>query len=106
LNIPILGLCYGHQLIAYLAHGKVKIGKKREYGVAYVTLDKPVGVLKSLNQREKVWMSHGDMVFELPEEYEILAYTDSCPIVAYRHKKRHIYGLQWHPEVIHTDNGM
>ncbi len=105
LNIPILGLCYGHQLIAYLSHGKVNRGKKREYGITYVTLDKPVGVLKNLNQREKVWMSHEDMVFELPEEYEILAHSDSCPIAAYRHKKRQIYGLQWHPEVIHTDNG-
>ncbi len=105
LNIPILGLCYGHQLIIYLSNGKVKLGKKQEYGVTYITVDKPVGILKNLNQKEKVWMSHGDIVFELPDEYEILAHTNSCPIAAYRHKKRSIYGLQWHPEVIHTDNG-
>jgi GMP synthase (glutamine-hydrolysing) len=58
LNIPILGLCYGHQLIIYLSNGKVKVGKKQEYGVTYITVDKPVGVLKNLNQKEKVWMSH------------------------------------------------
>jgi len=106
LAIPALGLCYGHQLIAYLSNGNVKIGNKREYGVTYVTVDKPVGVLKNLNQREKVWMSQGDTVYELPEEYEGLAHTNSCPIAAYRHKKKPIYGLQWHPEVVHTENGM
>jgi len=103
---PILGLCYGHQLIAYLSNGKVEPGSKREYGTAHVTVDKPVGVLKELDRREKVWMSHGDTVYELPEDYEMLAFTESCPIAAYRHKTKPIYGLQWHPEVVHTENGM
>lgn len=103
---PILGLCYGHQLIAYFSNGKVEPGSKREYGTAHVTVDKPVGVLKELDRREKVWMSHGDTVYELPEDYEMLAFTESCPIAAYRHKTKPIYGLQWHPEVVHTENGM
>ena len=106
MGIPILGLCYGHQLIAYFSDGKVEPGSKREYGIAHVSVDKPVGVLKELGRKEKVWMSHGDTVYELPEDYEMLAFTESCPIAAYRHKTKQIYGLQWHPEVVHTENGM
>ena len=106
MGIPVLGLCYGHQQIAYFANGKVEPGAKKEYGIAYVTVDKPVGVLRNLDQKQKVWMSHGDTVYELPEDYEMLAFTGSCPIAAFRHKTRQIYGLQWHPEVIHTENGM
>lgn len=106
MGIPILGLCYGHQLIAYFSNGKVELGSKREYGTAHVIVDKPLGVLKGLGRKEKVWMSHGDTVYELPEDYEMLAFTESCPIAAYRHKTKQIYGLQWHPEVVHTENGM
>jgi GMP synthase (glutamine-hydrolysing) len=106
LGIPVMGLCYGHQLIAYFSDGKVEPGTKKEYGIAHVTVDKPVGVLKGLSRKEKVWMSHGDTVYELPEDYETLAFTESCPIAAYRHKTRQIYGLQWHPEVVHTEKGM
>jgi GMP synthase (glutamine-hydrolysing) len=84
----------------------VEPGTKKEYGIAHVSVDKPVGVLKGLGKKEKVWMSHGDTVYELPEDYEMLAYTESCPVAAYRHKTRQIYGLQWHPEVVHTENGM
>lgn len=106
LGIPVLGLCYGHQLIAHIAGGMVGAGKRREYGLTYVTVDRPVGVLKGLGPRERVWMSHGDTVYELPDEYETLAHTENCPIAAFRHKKRPLYGLQWHPEVVHTINGM
>jgi GMP synthase (glutamine-hydrolysing) len=106
LGIPVLGLCYGHQLIAYISKGKVELGTKREYGIAHIIVDKPVGVLKGLNREEKVWMSHGDTVSSLPEDFEVLAYTESCPIAAFRPKERRIYGLQWHPEVVHTKNGM
>jgi GMP synthase (glutamine-hydrolysing) len=106
LNVPVLGLCYGHQLIAQIAGGKVEPAKHREYGIAYVTIDKPIGVLKRLDRKEKVWMSHGDTVFSLPAEYEVLAHTENCPVAAFRHKKKPIYGLQWHPEVVHTEKGM
>ena len=105
LDLPILGLCYGHQLIAQMVGGKVKPAEQREYGIAYVTIDKPAGVLKSLNKKEKVWMSHGDTVFTMPAEFEVLAHTENCPVAAFRHKQKPIYGLQWHPEVIHTENG-
>lgn len=106
LNVPVLGLCYGHQLIAYFSRGKVEPARKREFGVTYAAVDKPLGVLKGLNRTEKVWMSHGDTVYTLPNEYEILAHTENCPVAAFRHKEKPIYGLQWHPEVVHTTNGM
>ena len=105
-NLPILGLCYGHQLLAQLSNGKVEPAACKEYGTAQVSIDKPVGVLEGLNEVEKVWMSHGDTVFALPQEFEALAHTENCPVAAFRHKQKPIYGLQWHPEVIHTENGM
>jgi len=106
LNVPVLGLCYGHQLIAHFSGGKVEPARKREYGVTHAVVDKPLGVLKDLGKREKVWMSHGDTVYALPNEYEVLAHTENCPVAAFRHREKPIYGLQWHPEVVHTANGM
>jgi len=106
LKIPILGLCYGHQLIAHFFGGKIKPALKKEYGIAFVNIKKPVGVLKGLGNKEKVWMSHSDLVWKLPKKFEILASTENCEIAAFKHKEKPIYGLQWHPEVIHTKNGM
>ena len=105
LNIPILGLCYGHQLIAFLFGGKVEPAKKKEYGISCVIVDSPDDVLKDLTEDQKVWMSHGDTVYELPDKFEILAHTKDCPIAAFKHIEKPIYGLQWHPEVVHTENG-
>jgi len=106
LNLPVLGLCYGHQLIAQILGGTVLPAKKREYGTTHATIDKPNEILKNLNKKQKVWMSHGDTVYKLPKELEILAHTENTPIAAFKHKEKPIYGLQWHPEVIHTENGM
>ena len=105
-NVPILGLCYGQQLIAQITNGKVKPATCKEYGIAYVAIDKPVGVLKGLGKKEKVWMSHSDTVFAMPPEFEVLAHTENSPVAAFRHKAKPIYGLQWHPEVVHTANGV
>ena len=105
MGLPILGLCYGHQIIAQLSNGKVDSACCKEYGTAEVVVDKAVGVLKGLGKEEKVWMSHGDTVSTMPSEFEVLAHTENCPVAAFRHKKKPIYGLQWHPEVIHTENG-
>ncbi|NLE05936.1 MAG: glutamine-hydrolyzing GMP synthase [Crenarchaeota archaeon] len=105
LNIPILGLCYGHQLIAQIVKGKVEPAKCREYGVAEVNIDSPIDVLKGLDKKETVWMSHSDTVLELPSDFEPLAHTKSCPVAAFKHKIKPIYGMQWHPEVIHTKKG-
>jgi GMP synthase (glutamine-hydrolysing) len=105
LNLPLLGLCYGHQLIIKMLKGKVQPAMFREYGIAEVTIDKPDGVLKGLEEKETVWMSHGDTIVELPTEFESIAHTKSCPVAAFRHKQKPIFGLQWHPEVIHTKHG-
>jgi GMP synthase (glutamine-hydrolysing) len=105
IDLPVLGLCYGHQIIAQLINGQIKPAICKEYGITDVSIDKTVGVLEGLNSKETVWMSHGDTVFEVPPEFESLAHTNNCPVAAYRHKKKPIYGLQWHPEVIHTKKG-
>ncbi|RLI06399.1 GMP synthase (glutamine-hydrolyzing), partial [Candidatus Bathyarchaeota archaeon] len=106
MGLPILGICYGHQLLAHLLGGEVRRGEVAEYGVAEARILKPVGVLEGLGPVEKVWMSHRDQVVKLPEGFEILAKTDNCPIAAFRDPTGRIYGLQWHPEVIHTPNGL
>lgn len=107
LGLPILGLCYGHQLIAQMVGAKVEPATRREYGVATVIIDNPKGVLKGLGvgKKEQVWMSHGDTVFALPQSFEILAHSENTPIAAFRNRKKPIYGLQWHPEVVHTLHG-
>lgn len=106
MELPILGLCYGHQVLAQLYNGKVEAACCKEYGTAQIRVEKAVGVLRGLGKNEKVWMSHGDTVSAMPSEFEVLAQTNNCPVAAFRHKIKPIYGLQWHPEVIHTENGM
>jgi len=105
LGLPILGLCYGHQLIAQIAGGNVEPAPHKEYGIATAIVDRPVGVLKGLGPRERVWMSHGDTVFAMPKGYKVLAHSENSPIAAFGNEKRGIYGLQWHPEVVHTKHG-
>lgn len=105
LGLPVLGLCYGHQLIAQIFGGRVESSEKKEYGPTYVVVDRAVGVLEGLERRERVWMSHGDTVYELPSRFEVLAHTDSSPIAAFCDRERSAYGLQWHPEVSHTEKG-
>jgi len=104
-GLPILGLCYGYHLIAQMVGGKVELQLRREYGIANVTIDKAVGVLKGLSKKEQVWMSHGDTVLSLPKDYEVLAHSENSPVAAFRSKTKPIYGLQWHPEVVHTKHG-
>jgi len=107
LGIPILGLCYGHQLLAHLLGGEVEPAKSKEFGITYATIIEPIAILKGLGKNEKVWMSHGDTVFSIPPgEFEVLARTKNTPVAAFRHKAKPIYGLQWHPEVVHTENGI
>jgi GMP synthase (glutamine-hydrolysing) len=106
LDLPILGICYGHQLLAFVSGGRVERAKTREYGTTIAIVDKPIGVLKGSNKEETVWMSHADDVITLPEDYEVLAHTDNSPNAAFGHRSKQVYGLQWHPEVTHTKNGM
>jgi GMP synthase (glutamine-hydrolysing) len=102
-DIPLLGICYGHQLIAHLSGGKVVPGGRKEYGITDMSIDKKVGIFKALSDKESVWMSHGDNVTHLPKDFEELAHSDNAPIAAYR--KGNIYGIQFHPEVVHTVHG-
>jgi GMP synthase (glutamine-hydrolysing) len=103
IDIPILGLCYGLQLLADMHGGKLE--KAREYGITKAYIDEPIGVLEGLKSCELVWMSHGDTVFEAPPGWATLAHTDRAPVAAMVQTEKHIWGLQWHPEVIHTKNG-
>ena len=105
MGLPVLGICYGHQFLAYVYGGVVKPAERGEYGVTYASIIKPVDVLEGLSPREKVWMSHSDAVYALPKEFEVLAYTENCPIAAFKHRSKPIFGVQWHPEVAHTENG-
>lgn len=105
LHVPILGICYGLQTLAYVLDGKVEKGKKREYGRAIIDIKDTSDLFKGLDKKQKVWMSHGDFVVELPEGYQALATTESIPYAAIKNPEKKIFGLQFHPEVMHTENG-
>ena len=105
LGIPILGICYGMQMTGILLGGEVQPGKSREYGHAPVTVLKPDPIFAGLPSELDVWMSHGDQVHVLPAGFETLAETATCPIAAMGHQQRRIYGIQFHPEVVHTPRG-
>ena len=105
LGMPVLGLCYGHQLLASMYGGEVRRGNVREYGITEVYVDEAMGVLRDLDSREKVWMSHGDTVFKAPLGFKVLAHTEACPVAAMSHDGKQLWGLQWHPEVVHTEHG-
>jgi len=105
LNIPILGICYGMQLMAHLLGGNVDPAKQREYGFAELIVDKPVLLFDGLGDKLKVWMSHGDRIVALPDGFETVAHSGNSPIAAMADVKRNLYGLQFHPEVVHTVNG-
>ncbi len=105
LNIPILGICYGMQLIAHASGGKVKKTVLREYGHAELAIDKREDIFYKLPKKIKVWMSHGDEVSILPKGFQKIAHTQNAPVAALRNKERRVFGIQFHPEVIHTPLG-
>jgi len=106
MSIPILAICYGHQLVAYTLGGEVEKGKVREYGSAVVHFEKREGVFEDVEEDEKVWMSHFDQVVKMPDGFTLIASTDDCPIAAMADFKKNIFCLQFHPEVTHTPCGM
>ncbi len=106
LKIPVLGLCYGHQLIAKLLGGTVSRGKKREYGIAELTISSESQLGATLSQKQQIWMSHGDAVEKLPEGFVVIGSTPDCPCAAIGDPQKKIFGLQFHPEVTDTPNGM
>ena len=105
LGIPVLGICYGLQMTAKLLGGEVKPGQSREYGSATVKLHDAGELFKGLPDALNVWMSHGDQVRVMPEAFRVTADNDTCPVAAMEHAERRIYGLQFHPEVVHTPRG-
>jgi len=104
LGVPVLGICYGMQLIADNLGGKVEHAKVGEYGNRTVDFSKSV-LSEGLSGKSVCWMSHTDCVTACPEGFEVIARTETCPIAAFADEKRRIYGVQFHPEVVHTEKG-
>jgi GMP synthase (glutamine-hydrolysing) len=105
INVPVLGICYGLQLISKKMGGKVEPARDREYGRAILNIVETSPLLANVSIQSKVWMSHGDYLTELPKGFKIIANSDHSPIGAAANEKEKIYGVQFHPEVAHTDEG-
>jgi GMP synthase (glutamine-hydrolysing) len=109
MGIPVLGICYGMQLIAQLLGGEVIHSEKREYGKAKLTLERDGKLFKGLGRKGSqrvVWMSHGDHVKTLPPGFHTIAHSKNTPFAAIEESQKRIYGLQFHPEVVHTQRGL
>jgi GMP synthase (glutamine-hydrolysing) len=106
-GVPVLGICYGVQLMAHVLGGTVEAAPAREYGAAEVRVEEPVGIFDRFARGEKldVWMSHGDRITALPEGFISIGHNPSTPACAVAHPERRIFGLQFHPEVTHTKRG-
>jgi GMP synthase (glutamine-hydrolysing) len=103
---PVLGICYGQQLIAHLLGGVVRKGDKGEFGLAVLELrDGESELLRGVPDRDQIWMSHRDVVSEPPEGFRVLAATSTCETAAIENPARRLYGVQFHPEVVHTAHG-
>jgi len=107
LGVPILGICYGQQLMAHQLGGRVEPSSEREYGPALLRVRQPQGVLSPFSAGEelKVWMSHGDRLTEPPAGFVGIGVSDNAPLAAIANEERKIYGIQFHPEVAHTPRG-
>ncbi|MDO5738305.1 MAG: glutamine-hydrolyzing GMP synthase, partial [Eubacteriales bacterium] len=105
LEIPILGICYGAQLMAQHLGGEVSPASKREYGATAVKLDARSPLFSGLAGENECWMSHTDLISLLPEGFEIIANSETCPIAAMADEQRKFYAVQFHPEVRHTVHG-
>ncbi len=105
MGIPILGICYGMQLLAQKLGGEVKPHQLREYGRTNLELQGDDLLFKDIPGSTQVWMSHGDSITIIPEGFNVIARTDNCPVAAFSHPERKIYGVQFHPEVKHTLKG-
>ena len=106
LGIPLLGVCYGMQLMVQQLGGSVVAAGRAEYGKAPLHVDDPVDLLTNVDDGSTMWMSHGDSVERLPEGFVRLAHTDNTPEAAVAHHQRRLYGVQFHPEVVHSTGGM
>lgn len=105
LGIPVLGICYGMQLMTHKLGGVVEAADHREYGKATIEVQGQRGLFKDLPNQQVVWMSHGDLVKEIPEGFQVDATSTSCPYAAMSNNERKFYGVQFHPEVRHSEYG-
>jgi GMP synthase (glutamine-hydrolysing) len=108
LGVPVLGICYGEQTICAQLGGKVEMGHHREFGRAFIDVVEPSALFEGILEpgaREQVWMSHGDKIVELPPGFRVVATSDASPFAAIADDARRIYGVQFHPEVVHTPHG-
>lgn len=106
LGIPVIGICYGMQLMAHYLGGEVAKANKREYGRAELIVDDNTNLLWGVSQKTKVWMSHGDRIEALPEGFSVIGHTDNSPVSVIANMEKKFYALQFHPEVVHTDEGI
>ncbi len=106
MGVPVLGLCYGHQVTALHFGGKVAKGITKEYGQADVKIKNKDDVFKGLADKERVWMSHWDVVTEVPEGFEVIGSTHDCEVAAMRNVEKQIWSFQFHLEVHHTEHGL
>ncbi len=105
LGIPVLGICYGMQLMGSLLGGEVSYSPQREFGRTTLLIDKRDELFGGLGKKLTVWMSHGDRVTKLPSGFETIAHSQNSPLAAIRNKTNKLYGIQFHPEVVHTPEG-
>lgn len=105
LNIPILGICYGSQLMGYVLGGKVAKANQREYGKADIKVNTNSPLFEGVEEHTTCWMSHTYFISEPPAGFEVLATTETCPVAAMADKQKKLYGVQFHPEVLHTPQG-
>lgn len=103
--LPVLGICYGLQAMAQVLGGAVERAERREFGRAHLQIDDDAGLFAGVPSGTTVWMSHGDHLTRLPEGFAVIAHTENAPIAAVRAIDRPLYGVQFHPEVVHTDYG-
>ena len=106
LGIPILGVCYGMQLMVKQLGGVVERSERGEYGKAALSIDDPTDLLTNVEDGSTMWMSHGDSCTQLPEGFSILAYTENTPCAAIAHPEKKLFGVQFHPEVVHSVGGI
>ena len=104
-NVPVLGICYGMQIVAKFFNGDIKSAKKKEYGYAKITVDTEDELFSEDIDGSDVWMSHGDRLNRLPNNFEVVAHTDNSPFAAIRNRQKRIWAIQFHPEVAHTKKG-
>lgn len=105
LGIPVLGICYGAQLMTHILGGKVSKAPVREYGKTEVSVEKVSKLYSDVSEKTICWMSHTDYVEGLPEGFTISAYSDACPVAGFENPERNLYGVQFHPEVVHSVEG-